>query len=152
MRGHFGMSRELLPGPRFLSHPIPVHRMVGSSECDFRGVQGSPVPGFHTSLNRAVRLPLYAGGALEERERTDNPFPSASVPWDAGVSPACLPVSTLQTLGLWLPAVRFNLGLAFGDAAPPLGTHLDNTISFPPCLPTKTKKGWISSCAPLLEI
>lgn len=43
-------------------------------------MQGSPVPGFHTSLNRAVRLPLYAGGALEERERTDNPFPSASVP------------------------------------------------------------------------
>ncbi len=126
--------------------------MVGSFKCDFRGVQGSPVPGFHTSSNRAVRLPLYAGGALEERERTDNPFPSASVLCFGRRGLPRLPVSTLQTLGLWLPAVWFNLGLAFGNAAPPLGTHLDNTLSFPPCLPTKTKKGWISSCAPLLEI
>jgi hypothetical protein len=117
-------------------------------------VRGSPVPGFHISKNQAVRLPLYAGGALEERERTDNPFPSASVPYFGRRKQSCFPVSTLQTLGLRLPAVRFNLGLAFGDAVPPLSTHLDNTqsVSFPPCLPTKTKKGQISSRAPLLEI
>lgn len=52
------------------------------------------------------------------------------------------PVSTLQTLGLWLPAVRFNLGLAFGDAAPPLGTHPDNTQSFIPTpFPNEDKEG-----------
>lgn len=105
-------------------------------------MQGSPVPGFHTSLNQAVRLPLYAGGALEERERTDNPFPSASVPCFGRRGLPRFPVSTLQTLGLWLPAVQFNLGLAFGDAAPPLGTHPDNTRSFIPTpSPNEDKEG-----------
>ena len=41
-----------------------------------------------------------------------------------------------------LPAVQFNLGLAFGDAAPPLGTHPDNTQSFIPTpFPNENKEG-----------
>lgn len=29
-----------------------------------------------------------------------------------------------------MPAVRFNLSLAFGDVVPPLGIHPDNTRGF----------------------
>ena len=125
--------------------------MVGSFKCDFRGVQGSPVPGFHTSSNRAVRLPLYAGGALEERERTDNPFPSASVLCFGRRGLPRLPVSTLQTLGLWLPAVWFNLGLAFGNAAPPLGTHLDNTLHSHPVSQRRQRRDGYRHARPCLR-
>lgn len=87
MQGQFSISRQ--PGKKrfffsFLPYPIPAHPTVGAY--NLRGIQGSLVPG-SIYPKGAVRLPLYARGALKERERTSHYSlrPISDVP-DAGVS------------------------------------------------------------------